>query len=171
MELWDLYSADRTKLDRTHVRGARLPDDGYHLVVHVWITRPDGRILLSRRAASRPTFPLLWECVGGSVLAGEDSLAGACREAYEEVGIRLSPANGKLLFTKTRHDSDGKRYHDILDVWHFVTDAMPDLAAATTDEVCETREVTPDTLRALDAEGLLVPNLRYATTADFWKNL
>lgn len=36
-------------------------------------------------------LPLMWECVGGSVLRGESSVDGAVREVKEEVGIDLSP--------------------------------------------------------------------------------
>lgn len=44
----------------------------------------------------------MWECVGGSVVKGEDSLQGAIREAKEEVGVDLMPENGQVLFTKIR---------------------------------------------------------------------
>lgn len=44
----------------------------------------------------------MWECVGGSVVKGEDSLSGVIREAKEDVGIDLMPENGQVLFTKTR---------------------------------------------------------------------
>lgn len=40
----------------------------------------------------------MWECVGGSVLAGEDSLTGAVREVKEEVGLELAPEQGILVF-------------------------------------------------------------------------
>ena len=93
MELWDLYDENRIPTGETHVRGERIPEGSYHLVVHVWIRNERGEYLISRRSASRPTYPLLWECVGGSVLAGEDSRSAALRETLEEVGIRL-PARG-----------------------------------------------------------------------------
>ena len=55
--------------------------------MHVWIRNSKGEYLISQRSANRPTFPLMWECVGGSVVKGEDSMQGAIREAKEEVGI------------------------------------------------------------------------------------
>lgn len=33
MELWDLYTKDRVPTGQTHVRGEKLPDDLFHLVV------------------------------------------------------------------------------------------------------------------------------------------
>lgn len=91
MEIWDLYTKYREKTGKEHVRGKQIPDGYYHLVVHVWIRNRKGEYLISQRAANRPTFPLMWECIGGSVLKGESSIEGAIREVKEEVGtyIRL----------------------------------------------------------------------------------
>ena len=82
MELWDLYNENRELLGRDHIRGEEIPEGCYHLVVHVWIRNSKGEYLISRRSADRPSFPLLWECVGGSVLKGEDSLQ--TRERWEK---------------------------------------------------------------------------------------
>lgn len=46
----------------------------------------------------------MWECVGGSVIKGEDSLQGALREAKEEVGVDLLPKKRASCFVKR---SDG----------------------------------------------------------------
>ncbi len=156
MELWDLYTADRLPTGKTHIRGEKLPDGLYHLVVHVWITDGNGNYLLSRRSASRPTFPLMWETVGGSVITGEDSLAGALREVKEEIGIDLPPENGRYLFSEFR-----PQYGNFKDVWLFRYDGEADLAAATTDEVCETAWKTKEEIRSLFDEGDLVPTLEY----------
>ena len=72
----------------------------------------------------------MWECIGGSAVKGEDSLLGAIRDAKEEVGVDLTPENGKVLFTKTR-----KIFNDIMDSWLFDYDGEVDLGNATTDEV------------------------------------
>jgi len=156
VELWDLYTADRLPTGKTHIRGEKLPDGLYHLVVHVWITDGNGNYLLSRRSASRPTFPLMWETVGGSVTAGEDSLTGALREVKEEVGIDLSSESGRLIFSELR-----PQYGDIKDVWLFRYDGDSDLAAASTDEVCETAWKTKDGIRAMFDENNIVHTLRY----------
>ena len=66
MELWDLYDEQRRLVGTDHLRGQELPDNRFHLVVHVWIKNSQGQYLISQRAADRPTYPLLWECVGGS---------------------------------------------------------------------------------------------------------
>ena len=90
MELWDLYNERRELTGRDHIRGEEVPQGFYHLVVHIWIRNSKGEYLISQRSADRPAYPLMWECVGGSVTKGEDSLTGALRETKEEVGLTLS---------------------------------------------------------------------------------
>ncbi len=163
MEVWDIYDENRVKQGYTYVRGSkrRLLPGEYHLVVHVWVRNARGEYLMSRRAASRPTYPLLWECVGGSVIEGEDSLMGALRECYEEIGVKLSPATGRVAFTHTRGIVDGIVFNDIMDAWIFDYEGDADLDAATTDEVAETRWMTKDEIRTLWDAGEMVPTLGY----------
>ena len=156
MELWDLYTRDRCLTGETHIRGIKLPPERYHLVVHVWIKNSRGEWLISQRSASRPTFPLYWECVGGSVTKGEDSLTGALREAKEEVGIDLDPAMGKLVHSTLR-----EHFQDIKDDWLFLYDGPIDLAYATTDEVADIRWMTVEEIRSLYDAGKLVHTLKY----------
>jgi len=154
MEKWDLYTKDREKTGKEHIRGEKIPEGLYHLVVHIWIRNRKGEYLISQRSASRPTFPLMWECVGGSVLMGESSLEGALREVKEEVGLDLPPENGKILFTKLR-------VHDILDVWLFEYDGGPHLDDATTDEVADCKWMTVSEIRKLYEDNRLAPTLGY----------
>ena len=159
MELWDLYTENRRLTDKTHIRGEEIPDGYYHLVVHVWIKNSKGEYLISQRSATRPASPLMWECVGGSVVAGESSLEGALREVKEEVGLDLLPSSGKLLFTKTR-----RTYHDFMDVWLFQYDGEVSLDNATTDEVAQIKWMTVPQIRELLDSGKLVPSLSYFFT-------
>lgn len=156
MELWDLYTQDRSPTGETHIRGEKLPPERYHLVVHVWIRNSRGEWLISQRAANRPSFPLMWECVGGSVIAGEDSLTGAIREAKEEVGVDLNPAQGRLLNSTIRN-----HFQDIKDDWLFLYDGEIDLRNATTDEVADMRWMRVEEIRQLHNEGKLVHTLSY----------
>jgi 8-oxo-dGTP pyrophosphatase MutT (NUDIX family) len=160
-EIWDLYDENRELLGKDHVRGEQLPIDGYHLVVHVWIRNSKGEYLISQRSANRPTHPLMWECVGGSVVKGEDSLQGAIREAKEEVGVDLNPENGQVLFTKTRKIIDGKIFNDIMDVWLFEYDGEVDLGNATTDEVAQVVWMTREQIEELFEHNMFVETLEY----------
>ncbi len=164
MELWDLYTKYRQKTGKEHVRGEKIPDGCYHLVVHVWIRNSKGEYLISQRSATRPTFPLMWECVGGSVLKGESSIEGAIRETKEEVGLDVEPERGKLLFSKIRGNDvkyECKAFNDIMDVWLFEYDGELQLEDATTDEVASCRWMTVLEIRKLYEDKKLVQTLDY----------
>lgn len=161
MELWDLYNKKRELLGQDQVRGEEIPEGCYHLVVHVWICNHKGEYLISQRSADRLTFPLMWECVGGSVLKGEDSLHGALRETKEEVGLQLSPSDGKLVRSVVRDRVNDVRFADLLDVWLFSYDGEVSLEKATTREVEQVAWMTKDQIHTLLDTGKLVPTLRY----------
>lgn len=161
MELWDLYNARRELTGRDHIRGEEMPKGYYHLVVHIWIRNSKGAYLISQRSADRPTCPLMWECVGGSVIKGEDSLTGALRETQEEVGLTLSPEDGKLVSSVVGRVVNGVRFADILDVWLFEYDGPVSLEQATTHEVAQVEWMTKNQIRELFDAGKLVHTLGY----------
>lgn len=164
MEKWDLYTKYREKTGKECIRGEKIPEGLYHLVVHVWIRNRKGEYLISQRSAGRPTFPLMWECVGGSVLKGESSIEGALREVKEEVGLDLEQETGKLLFSKIRGSDveyECKVFNDIMDVWLFSYDGELQLEAATTDEVAACKWMTVSEIRKLYEEKKLVQMLDY----------
>lgn len=151
-ELWDLYDVSRQLTGESHVRGHEIPEGRYHIAVHVWIFNRKGQFLISQRAASRPVYPLYWETTGGSVQQGEDSLTGAVREATEEVGVILDPAQGRLIESRRRD-----HYRDFLDIWLFPCEDGPHLELAETpDEVADCRWMTPEEICALCDAGRFV---------------
>lgn len=160
MEKWDLYTSERVKTGRTHIRGEEVPEGCFHLVVHVWLRNSKGQYLISQRSADRPTFPLMWETNGGSVLAGEDSLAGAVREVREEMGIDLPPEQGRLVFSRVRDWVDGVRFGDIVDVWEFPYEGQARLDRAE-GEVCDTRWAGLEEIAEMLESGEMVGTLRY----------
>ena len=98
MEKWDIYDKDRNKMNKTVNRGDYLSDEEYHLVVNVWIKNSKNELLIAQRSENK-TFPLMWECVGGSAIEGETTLDAAIRETNEELGIDLSDSKYKLIGT------------------------------------------------------------------------
>lgn len=60
-----------------------------HRAVHVFVFRSDGLLLLQQRSATKDTYPLHWECVGGHLSPGEDYDLAAQREVAEELGARV----------------------------------------------------------------------------------
>ena len=161
MEIWDLYNEKRELVGRDHIRGEKIPDGCYHLVVHVWIRNSKGEYLISQRSADRASFPLMWECVGGSVTKGEDSMTGALRETREEVGVTLKPENGTLLRSEVRKFVNGERFADILDVWLFEYDGPVELECATTREVAQAKWLRKEQIKELLDEGKMVNTLGY----------
>ncbi len=148
-ELWDVYDKDRNFVGRTHKRGELIPEGDYHLVVHTWVQNTDGRILLTQRSANKG-FPHLWECSGGAVTAGEDSLTAAVREVYEETGLSIQPENGKVIKTM-------RRINDIVDVWLFRADVDLSKICLQERETCDAKLVTVEELLAMAKEETLVP--------------
>ena len=161
MEVWDLYDKYKNVTGKKCVRGDIIPDNYYHLVVHVWIKNKKGEYLISQRSENKHSFPLMWECVGGAVLQGENSIDGAIRETKEEVGINLSKEKGNLIFSKVRDTINGKRFNDIMDVWLFEYNGEIDLNNATTDEVKDSRWMNKNEIKSLFDNKQLVPTLSY----------
>lgn len=153
MELWDVYDKNRMKTGRVHERGKPLTKGNYHLVVSIWIINSNQEILLAKRHPDK-RFPNMWECPGGSALAGENSLEAALREVKEEIGIDLSSANGKLVKSERRH-------HNFRDVWLFTHDFSIEDTALQPEEVIDAKWVTILELEKMFNEGIVVPSLEY----------
>ncbi len=114
IEYWDLFDINRKIVMKNHIRGNKIPNGLYHLVVHVWIMDDKGNFLFSQRQKGKPD-EYLWERTGGSVLMGESSIDGAIREAKEELNIDLS--HSTHIFVKSVRR---ERYHDFFDSWLFI---------------------------------------------------
>lgn len=69
----------------------------YHLVVHIWAKNEKGEYLIQKRAKTVFSMPGKWSSTSGSVVAGEDSLGTAVREAKEELGIDAPPQSFRLI--------------------------------------------------------------------------
>ncbi|WP_337018658.1 NUDIX hydrolase [Oceanobacillus massiliensis] len=158
MELWDLYDCNRKKLGKTHRRGVPVPEGCYHLVVHAWIQNSKGEILLSKRHPNKH-YGGLWECAGGSVLAGESSLEGVIRETREELGLEIDPDSLSLLYRHLK-----PTYHS--DYWLAYSNA--DIASLNLQdtEVIAAKWVDRHTYYRMIRNGEIVPTL-----PDFYKLL
>ncbi len=161
METWDLYDENKNLSGKTMIRGDEIPDNLYHLVVHVWIKNDKGEYLISQRAEDRKTCPLMWECSGGSVLQGETSIQGAVREVKEELGIDLNENDGKLVYSKVRKIVNGAKFNDIMDVWLFEYNGIVDLENATTAEVRDYKWMNKEEIKEYFDSGKLVQTLGY----------
>ncbi len=161
VEIWNLYNENRVLLGKEHIRGEQTPIDGYHLVVHVWIKNSKGKYLISQRAANRSTYPLMWECVDGSVVKGEDSLQGAIRETKEEVGVDLELNKGRIIASDIKKIEFGKIVNKIVDVWLFEYDGEVDLGNATTDEIAQVAWMNREQIKELFEANMFVETFEY----------
>ena len=105
MEKWDIYDKDRNKMNKTVNRGDYLSDEEHHLVVNVWIKNSKNELLIAQRSENK-TFPLMWECVGGSAIEGETTLDAAIRETNEETKREVSIILNNPLFIDKYIDSN-----------------------------------------------------------------
>jgi len=155
-EYWDLYDCERRPLGKLHRRGDEIPAGEYHLVVEIWTRDDAGRFLISRRHPDKP-WGLYWECTGGSVVAGEDSLTGAQRELEEELGIGVEKDALKYVSTSINVRNTNSIY-DVYEVrWN------GDLSELTFQEgeVVDAKWVDFDELCAMHEAGQVVPQIGY----------
>ena len=157
-ELWDVYDENGQLTGRTHRRGDMLQGQDYHLVVHAWVRRSDGRFLLTKRAPNKG-WPNMWECTGGSAVAGEDSLTAALRELREETGLIIPPERGRVVHSY-------RKDHYFCDVWLFQYDFRPEEIRLLENETCGVMCATAEEILQLRRDGLLVP---YGYMEDFMR--
>lgn len=110
MEKWDLYDKNGVLLNKVHIRGDRLLQGEFHLVVAIWIINSNGDFLIQKRAKPLAGYSDVWSCTAGAVLSGETSCGAAIRETYEEMGL--------IFHEHQMNFKDRKVLEDfILDVW------------------------------------------------------
>lgn len=151
-ELWDVYDIYRDKTGKVHERGKPLIKGEYYLVVNIWIMDSNNRILLTKRHHKK-TWGNYWECTGGFVQKGEDSLQGAVREVSEEIGIRLNEKDGILL-------SQGCKDNYLIDTWIFKKDIQINELIFQDGEVIDAKLVDEKEYKDMCRKKLVTPNVR-----------
>jgi len=87
-------------LPRSEIRARNL----LHRVTATLVFHPDGRLFVHQRTHSKDVYPGRFDLmVGGTVVAGEDYPANACREIAEELGVRGVPLYHLLQY---RHQDE-----------------------------------------------------------------
>ena len=151
MEIYDLYDADRVPLNRTAVRGKGVPENCYHIVIHICIFSSSGEMLIQKRQKGKANWPDFWDLsVGGTVSAGERSGKGAERELHEELGLDLPLRNMRPYLTI--HYETG--FDDVYVLTHDV--AVSDLSLQQ-EEVQEAKWATLAEIESLLDAGQFVP--------------
>jgi len=146
MELCDIVDEFGTRTGRTVKRGTKLTPGEFILVVHVWIRDETGRYLIQQRAFDLRDDPGVWATTAGHVQAGEDSLAGAIREAQEELGLQLAAAQFRRL-------DQLKMKNRIEDLWLFEVSRNSLGAPTVGPEVADWKWVSKAELEHLASQG------------------
>ena len=154
MELWDAYT-EKGELIKgmTLVRDEPRPAGVFHIVCEIIVRRKNGEYLLMQRDP-RKTFGGMWEAsAGGSVLRGEDALAGAKRELFEETGIRAEDLTdlGRVVAPET-----GSIYAEFL----CETDWPKDGIVLQEGETAAYRWVTGDELKNMSKSELVTNRIQ-----------
>lgn len=122
IEYFDVYDENKQLTGKTLPRkGTRLKEGEYQLIVLALIERPDHKFLITQRSMDKKWAAGSWEVSGGGAMAGETSFQAVCREVKEEVGLDVSQAEGRVIYTYSNVDLErGDNY--FVDVYHFHMD-------------------------------------------------
>lgn len=149
-EYWDIYDEYRNPTGRLHKRGMRLKHGDYHIISEAWLISK-GRLLVTQRHPDK-NFGRLWECTGGAVKAGENSLEAIKREISEEIG--LIAADSELTFKGT---AEGPSF--FIDCYEFRKDIELDSINLQKEEVIGAKFVTYDEFMQMYRERKLIPHM------------
>ncbi len=140
-EIWELVDENKNKTGILLERGkiSSIPKGMYHLVVDIWCKNKNNEILLTQRHPNK-NYGLLWECTGGSVVAGEESLDGAIRELMEETGIHEDKTH--LIYL-----GDTKKSNYIVDTYLYLLNDNDQNLNLQKDEVVDTKFVSIDDIK------------------------
>lgn len=125
----------------------------------MWICNSKGVYLISQRSANQSIFLLIWECVGGSVIKGEDSLKRVIIEDKGEGGLKSEKWTSS--FIQIRKIIECKIFNDIMDAWLFEYDVEVYLSNATTDEVSQVVWMNRTQIKELFDANMFVDTLEY----------
>lgn len=156
-EYWDIYDENRKKTGKIVERGVYEFEPGeYHIVVTGIILNSKNEILITKRAEHKK-FGLMWECNGGSVLAGETSLQGVIRELKEEVGLEFKKREAIFL----KEVKGGKKYPDFKDLWLFRRDVKKEEITFPDGEAIDYKWVTIDEFMKMYNNKEIVPTVDF----------
>ncbi len=121
-----------------------------HLVVHLHVFDPAGRLLLQKRSAGKDTNPGLWDTsVGGHVHAGEEVREALAREAREELGV--DAAGAAHLYAYLVEGSFESEYAECFSL------TWPGSVNPDPEEIEEVRFCSLAEIDALVGQGVLTP--------------
>lgn len=110
-------------------------DTPLHRAFSAYLFAPDGRLLVTRRALSKQTFPGMWtNTVCGHPGPGEDDAAAIARRAADELGLRVDRLAPVLPDYRYRAEFQGVVENEICPVYTGVFRGDPAPAPAEVEE-------------------------------------
>ena len=156
-EFWDIYDENKNKTGNLAERGVyKFKKGEYHIVVTAIILNMENEILISKRADFK-RYGGMWECNGGSVLAGETSLEGMLREIKEELGITFEKEEAHFYKELKRN----KELPDFKEFWVFKRNIKDDEITLPDGEATEFKWVTIDEFIKMYNNKEIVPSVNF----------
>ncbi|KQM16190.1 isopentenyl-diphosphate delta-isomerase [Plantibacter sp. Leaf171] len=127
-ELVVLLAEDGTRIGTTPKATVHTQETPLHLAFSCHVIGPDGRILVTRRALSKLTWPGVWtNSFCGHPGPEEDSVDAVLRRASAELGLPISAPHLVLPDFRYRAvDASGVVEYEICPVYVAYTDAVPE---------------------------------------------
>jgi isopentenyldiphosphate isomerase len=150
-EVIDLYDVNRGHTGLTAVRGEKLAEGTYRMVVHVCIFNSKGELLIQRRADDIVRWPGFWDVsVGGGASAGDDSRSAAHREVMEELGLDIDFSDKRPVITVNFSDGFDDFYTIEMDI------PVEDLSLQA-EGVADAKWATREEIEAMIDDGRFIP--------------
>ena len=124
MEFRDVFSREGVFTGKVIEKGAEIGAGEYLYHAHIILKNADGRYLLQQRALKARYYPGKWDVTGGGVQHGETGAEAAAREAREELGVQIDPADC-VFAGRQVEDWDGDRRGLITDIFGARIDVDP----------------------------------------------
>ena len=147
----------KIKPERQQIRDVTILQKGeYHIVVTGIILNSKNEILISKRAMNKK-FGGMWECNGGSILAGETSKEGILRELKEELGVTFKPEEAIFLKEVKRE----KVPQNFKDLWLFRKDINIEDLIFPDGEATEAKWVNIDEFIKMFNNNEIIPTVDF----------
>lgn len=164
IEKVDIYDENRKSTGKIKIRYQDSLEFGeYFIAVQALIINSKYEILITKRGENKEKYPSLWECNGGVVISGENSLQGMLRELKEEIGIDFEENEAILLKTV-------KMKNKFKDFYVFKKDIEIGELKFADREVTDAKWVDIDTFTEMFNTGEIVPNVEI-DSGDFYAGL
>lgn len=108
MEVRDLYDKDRKLTGETILKGEKIPENRYIIVMLIFIQNSEGKFLIQKRSKQKNG---LLAATGGHAKAGETSIQAIQTEVKEEIGLDL-PEDKIELYFSGRQDEERVFFDD-----------------------------------------------------------